>query len=169
VGWNDTTRTVSSVTDSRGNTYSLAGNMTSGNGLRQSIYYAPNIRAGGNTVTVRFSGNAAFPDIRILEYSGVNVFDRFAGASGTAATANSGAGGNTTASSGNELIFGAATVSTQVTAPGTGFTTRVTTVPDGDNGEDRIVTANGNYNATAAVSQPGGSTRAWIMQMATFK
>jgi hypothetical protein len=48
VGWNDTTSTVSSVTDSRGNTYALAIEPTSGTGLRQSIYYAKNIAAGSN-------------------------------------------------------------------------------------------------------------------------
>ena len=40
VGWNDTTSAVSSVVDSRGNTYALAIGPTTGTGLRQSIYYA---------------------------------------------------------------------------------------------------------------------------------
>ena len=71
VGWNDTTATVQSVKDSAGNTYSLAIGPTSGTALRQSIYYAPNIKAGSNTVTVTFNQAAAFPDVRILEYRGV--------------------------------------------------------------------------------------------------
>ncbi len=72
VGWNDTTSTVQSVKDSVGNTYSLAIGPTSGTGLRQSIYYAANIVGRQNTVTVTFSQAAAFPDVRVLEYRGVN-------------------------------------------------------------------------------------------------
>lgn len=37
--------------------------------LRQSIYYAKNIAGGSNTVTVTFN-QAAFVDVRALEYSG---------------------------------------------------------------------------------------------------
>src|SRR6516162_1964533 len=77
VGWNDVTHTVSSVTDTKGNSYSLAVGPTKNgatNTLTQSIYYAPSIAAaaaGANTVTVAFSGTATAPDIRILEYSGL--------------------------------------------------------------------------------------------------
>src|SRR5689334_19269458 len=39
VGWNDTTAAVSSVTDSRGNVYTLAVGPTRANQLSQSIYY----------------------------------------------------------------------------------------------------------------------------------
>src|SRR5205823_196633 len=73
VGWGDTSSTISSVTDSRGNIYSLAIGPTSNSaGLRQSIYYAKNIAAGSNTVTVRFNQAAAYPDVRILEYVGAD-------------------------------------------------------------------------------------------------
>ena len=83
VGWNDTASTVKSVADSAGNTYKLAIGPTSGTGLRQSIYYAPNIAGGSNTVTVTFSQAAAFPDIRILEYRGITTLDVTAGATGS--------------------------------------------------------------------------------------
>jgi len=77
VGWNDSKATVSSVTDSSGNTYVRAVGPTILTGaLSQSIYYARNIlaaAAGANTVTVQFSTGAAFPDIRILEYSGADL------------------------------------------------------------------------------------------------
>ena len=109
VGWNDTTATVQSVIDSAGNTYSLAIGPTSGTALRQSIYYAPNIKGGSNTVTVTFNQPAAFPDVRILEYRGVSTVDVTAGASGSGTAASSGAATTRVA---NELIFGANTVST---------------------------------------------------------
>jgi hypothetical protein len=161
VGWNDTAATVQSVKDSGGNNYSLAIGPTSGTALRQSIYYAPNIKAGSNTVTVTFSQAAVAPDVRILEYRGVTTVDVTAGASGSSTTASSGAATTTVA---NELIFGAATVFTAVTGAGSGFTSRIITNPDGDNAEDKVVTTTGSNSATAPVSPSG----AWVMQMVTF-
>ena len=107
VGWGDTTSLVSTVTDSRGNTYSQAGGTTTGSGLRQAIYYAKNIAAGSNTVTVTFNQGAAYPDLRILEYSGAdasNPLDVTAAGAGTGTVAASAAASTTAA---NEMIFGA--------------------------------------------------------------
>ena len=149
VGWNDTTSTVSSVTDSRGNTYALAIGPTSGTGLRQSIYYAKNIAAGSNTVTVKFNQAAAFVDIRALEYSGLDPaspLDVTAGAAGSGTSANSGAATTTSA---KELIVGAGMTASRFTQAGTGFTLRTITSPDSDIAEDKITTAAGSYNATA--------------------
>ena len=164
VGWNDTTSTVNTVTDSRGNTYALAIGPTSGTGLRQSIYYAKNIAAGANTVTVTFSKAAAFVDVRVLEYSGLDTaspLDKTAGAAGSGTTASSGAATTTAA---NELIFGAGMTAAAFTGAGSGFISRVITTPDADNAEDRSVSATGSYSATA----PNSSSN-WVMQMATFK
>jgi hypothetical protein len=161
VGWNDTTARVSTVTDSAGNTYNLAIGPTLGTGVAQSIYYASNIKAGPNTVTVKFNQAAAYPDIRILEYKGLSTLDVTKGAAGSGATANSGAATTTTA---NELIFGADTISTGTVAAGASFTARIITSPDSDLAEDRIVTATGSYSATATLS-----SGAWVMQMVTFK
>src|SRR5260370_25316160 len=76
VGWNDTTAQIASVTDTMGNAYQLAVGPTAAAGsLTQSIYCAKNIAAaaaGANTVTVSFTVAAAYPDIRILEYGGVD-------------------------------------------------------------------------------------------------
>ncbi len=162
VGWNDTKATVQSVKDSAGNTYSLAIGPTSGTALRQSIYYAPNIAGvSSNAVTVAFSQTAAYPDVRILEYQGVNTLDVTAGASGNSTSANSGAA---TTKSANELIFGANTVATGNAAAGSGFTSRIITSPDSDIAEDKIVTAAGSNSATATLTSAGP----WVMQMVTF-
>src|SRR5262249_24494140 len=162
VGWNDTSANVQTVTDSQGNAYSLAVGPTSGTNIRQSIYFAPNIKSGNNTVTVKFSQAANYPDIRVLEYRGVGALDVAKGASGTTAAANSGAATTTNA---NDLIVGADTVFTGNLSPGAGFTTRVITNPDGDLVEDQIVTTAGSYSATATLSGSGP----WVMQMAAFK
>ncbi|MFZ0296095.1 MAG: IPT/TIG domain-containing protein, partial [Candidatus Sulfotelmatobacter sp.] len=161
VGWNDTTSTVQSVKDSAGNSYSLAIGPTSGTALRQSIYYAPNIVGGSNTVTVTFSQAAVYPDVRILEYRGVNAVDVTAGASGSSTAANS---GSATTTSANELIFGANMVETENAAVGSGFTARIITSPDGDLAEDKVVTTTGSNSATATLTSSGP----WVMQMVTF-
>jgi len=161
VGWNDTTATVQSVKDSAGNTYSLAIGPTSGSALRQSIYYAPGIVGGSNTVTVTFNQPAAYPDVRILEYKGVNALDVTAGASGSSTSASSGAA---TTTGTNELIFGANMVATTTKAAGTGFTSRIITSPDSDLAEDKTVTAAGSNSATSTLTSAGP----WVMQMVTF-
>jgi regulation of enolase protein 1 (concanavalin A-like superfamily) len=93
VGWTDTTTSVSSVTDSSGNTYTLAiGPTRVAADLSQSIYYAKGIKAaaaGSNTVTVNFNAAAASPDIRIAEYSGVSALDTTAGATGSSRSVDS--------------------------------------------------------------------------------
>jgi hypothetical protein len=162
VGWNDTTATVQSVIDSVGNVYGLAIGPTSGTELRQSIYYASTIKGGATTVTVTFSQAANYPDIRILEYTGVSTLDKSAGASGSSTTSSS---GSVTTTAASELIFGANTVFTVTTKAGTGFTSRIITTPDKDIAEDRIVSATGAYTATANLNKSGP----WIMQVATFR
>ncbi|MGB8768561.1 MAG: LamG-like jellyroll fold domain-containing protein, partial [Candidatus Korobacteraceae bacterium] len=169
VGWNDSTATVTAVTDSKGNVYTRAVGPTVQSGIAsQSIYYAKNIAsaaAGANTVTVTFSRAAVYPDIRILEYSGAdpnNPVDVTAANSGNSTSSSSGSATTTTAT---DLIFGANLVQTLTSGPGSGFTTRMLTQPDGDIAEDRMVAATGSYSATAPVSPSG----AWIMQMVAFR
>jgi hypothetical protein len=168
VGWNDSTAQVNTVTDSKGNVYALAvGPTVQAGTASQSIYYAKNIvaaAANGNTVTVTFKTAAAYPDIRIAEYSGVdpnNPVDVVAAAQGTGSPSNS---GSVTTGNANDLLVGANLVQQVTTAAGTGYTSRVITPQDQDILEDRIVTATGSYSATATIS--GG---AWIMQMVAFR
>jgi len=169
VGWNDSTSTLSNVTDSLGNAYALAaGPVVQSGTASQAIYYAKNISAaaaGANTVTVTFSVAAAFPDIRIAEYSGldtVNPLDVSSGAQGTTtSTSNS---GSVTTTSANDLLVGANLVQSTTTAAGTGYTNRRIT-QDGDILEDRLVTVTGSYNATAALDK----VQPWIMQMVAFR
>ena len=169
VGWNDSTTNVSAVTDSKGNAYARAVGPTVVTGsLSQSIYYAKNIvaaAAGANTVSVIFSGAAAYPDIRILEYKGAdlaNPVDVTAAGTGNNTSSSSGSATTTNAT---DLLFGANIVGSFTNGPGTSFTSRMITYPDGDIAEDRAVTATGSYNATAALTSPGP----WIMQLVAFR
>ena len=161
VGWNDTTSTIESVTDSAGNVYRLAIGPTVGKTLEQSIYYASGIAGGTNTVTVTFSQAATYPDVRVLEYRGVSVLDVAAGNKGNSATSSSGAA---TTSAANELIVGANTVATVVEAGESGYTVRVITQPDADAVEDKTAATAGSNNAKATLNGSGP----WVMQMVAF-
>lgn len=165
VGWSDATSAVSSVTDSRGNAYSLAIGPTSGTGLRQSIYYAKNIAAGNDTITVQFSQAVPFADLRILEYSGLDLsspLDTTSGSSGNGSSANSGSATTTTPI---DLIFAAGTTGGNFISAGTGFTARVITTPDANIAEDALATTTSTFSATANL----GYSTDWVMQMATFR
>ncbi len=168
VGWNDSTSTVSSITDSAGNTYvSAVGPTTNAGNATQRIYYAKNIAsaaAGGNTVSVTFSTTVAYPDVRILEYSGLdptNPLDVGIGASGTGTTQNS---GSLTTTSANDLLVASNYVADSTTASGSGYTQRFIT-SGGELVEDQVVSATGSYSAT---STQGGADW-WVMQLAAFR
>ena len=163
VGWGDNISSISSVKDSKGNTYVLAVGPTPNTGLQQSIYYAKNIVGGSNTVTVKFNQAAAYPDVRILEYSGLDPTSPLnvtAAAKGNGTSASS---GSATTTSANELIFGAGNTAHHFTAAGSGFTSRVINIY-GNIAEDEVVSSSGSYAATAT-----NYTGLWVMQMATFK
>ena len=127
VGWRGLKALVQSVTDSAGNTYTLAVGPVTGTLLRQYIYFAANIKGGNNTVTVTWTGNmATTPDVRILEYAGVvpeGSLDQRAEASGTGTTSQC---GPVTTTSANELIFAANTTIATLGAAsaGSGYTSR---------------------------------------------
>jgi len=71
VGWNDSVAKVQSVTDTQGNSYTLAVGPTVVSGFAsQAIYFAKNIVAaapGTNTLTIRFDRAAQYVDLRIHE------------------------------------------------------------------------------------------------------
>jgi hypothetical protein len=164
VGWNDKTSTVNSVKDSRGNSYVLAIGPTTGTGLTQSIYYARNIAGGSNTVTVMLNRAAAFVDVRILEYSGLDTSSPLDATAGAAGRGTSPSSGSATTTAANELIFGAGMTDARFTGTGSGFTSRIITTPDGDIAEDKFVSSVGNYSVAATAP-----SSKWVMQMATFR
>ncbi len=170
VAWNDTTAQVSSVTDTAGNVYQLAVGPTqtsADHGLSLSIYYAKNIASSGaNTVTVTFSQTALYPDIRILEYSGidkVNPVDVIAGqAQSSGAISDSGVVATTNPT---DLLVGANIVQTFTFGPGANFAERVHSEPAGQIAEDRVVTTTGLYSASTVLDSSG----AWVTQMVAFR
>ncbi len=170
IGWGSSTIGISSVTDTKGNSYTLAVGPTTmvGGGATTTIYYAKNIvaaAAGANTVTVTFSSAVPFPDIRMAEYSGIsttNPLDVTATATGTSTLANS---GSVTTTNANDLLVGSNWFVLGTTSAGAGYTQRQISGWDGDILEDQIVSTVGPYSATAPIT----TSSAWIMQMAAFR
>ena len=168
VGWSDSTSTVVSITDTKGNTYVPAVGPVSISGTAtQRIYYASNIVAaakGGNTLTVTFSGTVAWPDVRIMEYSGISTsspFDVGTSASGTSTSPNS---GPVTTTNANDLLVASDYVADVTTASDPNFTQRFLSA-GGETVEDRIVTTTGAYSAGATQTGPDW----WLMQVAAFR
>jgi hypothetical protein len=168
VGWNDSNARIGSVNDSAGNSYTLAiGPMVTGL-VSQAIYYSANIKAasaGSNLVTVSFLAPAAYPDIRIMEYSGISSsapIDATVGAIGNGTTSSSGA---LTTTNPTDLLVAANTVTSATAGPDAGYTQRILTSPDGDIAEDRVVTKAGSY----AASPPLTGSGSWVLQLLAFR
>ncbi len=162
ISWSDQSDMVSAVADTKGNTYFSATALLQSEGYSMRIYYASNIKAGPNLVSIALSGNVPSPKVRMFEYAGIALtlpVDKSAAGSGSSTTASAGPI-NTTAP--RALLFAANTVGT-VSGAGPDFMERQ--VDDGDLVEDRIVDVAGAYTATATLTNTGG----WIMQLVAFK
>jgi len=164
IGWGSTTTTVTSVVDTAGNTYQLAAPTIRSSTESQAMYYAKNISGGTPKVTVTFSASSSFPDLRILEYSGVDTNLPFQSSVSWTAGTNPATSGTLTTTAAVTLVVAGGTTNGAFSGPGTGFTQRILTPLDSDYAEDAIFTAAGSYAATAA-----SSSGAWIMQAVAFK
>ncbi len=136
---------VFTVTDSNGNTYKKEAQIGyTASQVTSAIYYAENIKAGANTITVSMtvSGPLRFD---VLEYSGVataNSLDATAVATGSSATPNS--GNLTTTVAGDLLLATVGTTNPATFTAGTAYTIRdfVPAEPSTKHiGEDRIQSA----------------------------
>jgi hypothetical protein len=175
VGWSDSTANVSSVADTEGNVYQLAVGPTVVPGaFSQAIYYANGIKAanaGANVVTVRFNSPATSPDIRILEYSGIDAANPVdvTAANSDAITFSStlpSYTGIVTTTHAPDLLLAANTVAGETSGPGANFTQRILTAPDGNLVEDRVVTVPGVFSASSASVNASDQ---WVMQMVAFR
>ena len=154
------------LSDSRGNTYASVAPATTwgpNSTWRSQLFYAKDVASGTNTVTATFQGAiTSFGRLYIHEYSGLDraaPLDVSSASTGTARAMNSGSATTTNA---NDVIFGAGSSTNNVTAAGTGFTSRLSA--NRGRTEDKAVTTAGPNSATA--TQNGSQ---WVMHMAAFK
>lgn len=171
-GGNGQTLTVS---DTRGNTYQLAGTVDQTSDNHQIwIYYAENIAGGTNTVTGSIPASSTDAAFFIAEYSGIvtsGALDRTSGAMGSGSSISSGSTAST--NSANELLVGMIGMSAGSSGFNMSFSFEekafVKQGPGNNNNiaalADQLVTATGTYAVTAS---PSGS-EAWSAIIATFK
>ena len=162
------TENPTSVTDTRGNTWTLAKQQvieTSGSQL--FVYYVPSCIAGANTVTAAFPGSGTVR-MAILEYNDFGatgaVLDQVAGANNLSGSNAAPDSGPVTTTSATELLFSAAALAgTQSFTAGTNYTEREEVVQKLST-EERAVTTTGTYNGTWTI--PAGDE--WGCILATF-
>jgi len=164
IFWSSQAVSITSVTDTTGNTYNLAIGPTNwGGSYRDAVYYASNIVGGGAapTITVAFSGAQGGTMTYAAEYSGVatiNPLDQTSEGYGTGTVLESGIKAT---GQGTELIYGfcmsanTATVDPSFTARSTFSNNFIA---------DRTVTRTGYYHVFGT-----NSAGDWMVQMATFR
>ena len=164
IFWSSQAVSVSSVTDTNGNTYTLAVGPTNwGGSYRGAVYYASNIVGGGGPITMTdtFSGAQGGTMTYATEYSGVATFnplDQVSAGYGTGTTLNS---GTMATGQGTELIYGFS-MSANTATVDPSFTARSTY--SNNFVADRTVTKTGYYNVFGT-----NSAGDWLCQMATFR
>jgi hypothetical protein len=166
VSW-EGTGTLTSVTDTAGNTYTKKTERRQAGADAVQIAYAFNIASSaGNTVTANFSGTINGSSIRVLQYSGLTTTDPFdveAGGNGSSTAATS---SSVSTNQADELLINAAVnfgggVTWSPTSPW------VTEVTETSNCavDERIVSATASYSA----AQTPSATTDWAIAFASFK
>jgi hypothetical protein len=173
IWYNTTTQSVTTVSDTTGNLYQRAGNVTAGTvllaGWQQELWYTGNA-TGGSVVAVHALFTGKFTQQKAIsahEYSGASpgapFFDDPLDVPGAAASADAAVTSGSAAAADAGLIFGAAIFSDSGSV-GPGFVQRES--QKGNLTEDARVAGPGPAEAVFANPHPGQS---WIAQMAVFR
>jgi hypothetical protein len=179
VTWGTATNDLTSVTDSRGNSYAIQSAFVltdGGNTQTQAVAYAKNIAGGTNTVTANFSTTPGWRVIAIHEISGADLTAPLDGVTGlfqtsVATTANAVTSGSITTTANGDYIFGA-TVNTSAfptitagTSPA--YTIRTNNSPNSTvaniGTEDRVQSTAGSIAATFTIDTTGQNMATFIM------
>ena len=162
---------ITSVTDSKSNTYVKVPNEFPG-AATVSMWYAKNITGGAShTITVNYDDTITFASTCVAqEFSGIDTtapLDVYASTAATSTSPTSGATSSTTLA--DELVVGglAFTAATTTVTLGSGYTNLGTThqTNAGVGMESKIVSGTGAQTATFTL----GASRSWSCAVATFK
>ena len=157
------------VSDTRSNMYRRALTVNGSTDHTLAIYYAENIAAGPNTITVAMSTGPASIRLAIFEYAGLaqaNALDVTATAAGSSASPSSGSA--TTTAPGDLVVGVFSTQSGRTFTAGSGYTIReaVSAAPSTNlMVQDRIQATAGAVTATATLNTPD----MWGAAIAAFK
>lgn len=164
---------ISSVADSRSQTYSASTNVTDGATYSLATFYFPNTTGGACTITCTFAGAVTYASMQVAEYSGVATslpLDQTTSNNqttpGTATDAIT--SGSVTTTTDGQLIVGwttALTVGVGTVTAGTNYTARTNIFGDTVD-EDRVQTSAGSIAATFTTTS---ATSNYITIISTFK
>jgi hypothetical protein len=166
VQWSSANGSVTGVSDSAGNSYSLAIGPTFGQLDAQYIFYASGIAAaaaGSNTVTVTLSAPQTQEDLTIFEYAGLATTSPLDGTADGHGIAPGAATTPITTSNACDLLFAAARLENNATAAGLGYAVRW----GGKDiyGEEQVASSAGMYFASASQDLSGD----YVIQLVAFK
>jgi hypothetical protein len=173
----DADRTVSSITDTAGNTWSKAVERSQGgmSSATVSVWYAPITAGGGTRPTITITPSSGANHGAILrEYSGLaaSPLDQTQSNSSTSTTTSQTSNATGTTTQADELVVGAmqcrssSTTFTVTAGSGYGNLANITTNFMRPSMEDKIVSATGTQEATFTTSE---NTTAYAAAVATFK
>lgn len=168
-------QTVSGVTDSRGNTWTLAVQSTI-NTIRSEIWYAENSASGSNTVSVDFSATGGY-EVTVVEFSGAatsSSLDQTNSNVNTNTTTHS-HGSITTYAGAGLIITGGIAFSTYTETPNGSFTAllsgtrgtnqyRITSGSESTNGAFTSGTNQSTHCTIASFKEPGGGGGATLFR-----
>jgi hypothetical protein len=174
VAWQssgDSSPTIAS--DTEGNTYTEAAGAhrwSTAQAAGETILYAPNIKAGPNTVTVTLSTANSHKKLVVAEYSGINANSPLDVASAAEGQSTSVTSGSAVTTTNGELIIGGMVETdgaSETISAGPNFNLRASTFITSTQiaEEDQIQQNAGSITATFTQS----ASFHWVASMATFK
>jgi hypothetical protein len=159
------------VTDSQGNTYSIAGTVLVSQGAYSAIYYAKNVKAGATSVTVRTVRSGGQISMAVAEFSGIDPVSSLDKTAGTVGSGNTPSSGTMTPSQAGELVIGSGTHNgNTVTSAGSGFTMLAIPTEDSNTHQPLAMeyqVLSGSQQTTAVFNLSTGYT--WTQNGALFK
>jgi len=159
------------VTDSLGNSYSIAGTVLVSQGAYSAIYYARNVTGGSTTVTVRTISTGGQISMAVAEFSGVDTAAPLDKVAGTVGSGTAPASGIMIPGQAGDLVIGSGTHNgNTITSAGSGFS--IIAIPTEDSNthqplamEYRVLS--GTEPASAVFGLATGYP--WTMNGALFK
>jgi hypothetical protein len=167
IGTNVPTATITSVTDTLGNTFTPATDLVANPtwGLGEQIWMGFTKASGTDTVAVNVS-QAANVHVIVAEYSGIAAVVDAIATAGPVFGTTADSGGLTTLTPG-DLLFGHVVTGqlNHTFTAGTGYTLRQTTPTGASAVEDQVVSATGSYHGTFTLN----TADYWICVLVALK
>jgi hypothetical protein len=155
VGWSDVVASVAAISDSAGDSFTIAAPIVRFGGLSQVMYRAACLPAASNTITVVMTLGSVATSLRVAIYSGTDTAAAVLN-TGMQQTSTMAGAGPIVTSIANTIVVGADTTAGATTSPDPMFTLRLVT-SNHDILEDRLAASPGSYAATDSLNTVANS------------